>query len=360
MKEEMVGWENKPLFKERHTKTVGYDLTPEEKVLYDEVTRYVRTKRKEAKAKKNVNVELTLMVMQRRLTSSIFAITRTLENRLAALNEILRILRDPIRTEAEKKRLLKYPSDPNDPRNIAEYEDLSEEERERVDQRIFRQVLTADPAKVEEERDEVERLSRLAGSLRNHNEAKFTELLAVLDASDVIRSEDEKLLIFTEHRDTLQNLADRLTKKGSEEIPSKMGIPMRRDDEVARIAMEVAMRLERSRGWNPVDVSLDGEHYDIRSESPNGEKRYIEVKGRAQTGAIVLTGPELDKLRQLADRAWLYIVTFCKGESPRIRTIQDPIPKLNPEMLYRQVQFLIEESDWARQGEEVAQVGEGE
>jgi Protein NO VEIN, C-terminal len=131
------------------------------------------------------------------------------------------------------------------------------------------------------------------------------------------------------------------------------GFPMQRDAEVEAIAMDLAMRYERSRGWTPFDVHADGEHYDVRSESPNGEKRFIEVKGRAQSGAIVLTGPELDKLRQLSSRAWLYIATFCKGEKPRLRIIQDPIPKLNPEMLYRQVQFMVEESDWAGKGEEV-------
>jgi superfamily II DNA or RNA helicase len=82
LKEKMVDWNDVPLFKPRHTKTVGYDLTPEEKRIYDEVTRYVRSKRKEAKAKRNVNVELTLLVLQRRLASSLYALTRTLENRL--------------------------------------------------------------------------------------------------------------------------------------------------------------------------------------------------------------------------------------------------------------------------------------
>ena len=43
------------------------------------------------------------------------------------------------------------------------------------------------------------------------------------------------------------------------------GLAMRRDDEVERIAMEVVMRFERSRGWKPEDVSNDREHYDIRS-----------------------------------------------------------------------------------------------
>jgi hypothetical protein len=142
----------------------------------------------------------------------------------------------------------------------------------------------------------------------------------------------------------------------TDEAPSK-DVPMRRDDEVEAIAMDVAMRYERSRGWTPTDVSRDGEHYDIRSEGPTGEKRFIEVKGRARSGAIVLTGPEVDKLRQLGPRAWLYVVTFCKGERPRLRIIQDPISRLNPEMLYRQIQFVVEEDDWVRQGEEVVSVG---
>jgi hypothetical protein len=97
LKEEMVDWDGQPLFKPRHTKMIGYNLTPEEKTLYDAVTRYVRSKRKEAKEKRNRNVELALMVMQRRLASSLYAITRTLENRPRALNEVLVILRDPRR-----------------------------------------------------------------------------------------------------------------------------------------------------------------------------------------------------------------------------------------------------------------------
>jgi hypothetical protein len=131
------------------------------------------------------------------------------------------------------------------------------------------------------------------------------------------------------------------------------GVPMSRDDEVEAIAMAIADRYERSRGWQPFDVSKDGEHYDIRSESPTGDKRFIEVKGRAQSGGIVLTLPELDKLRQLGSRAWLYVATFCKNERPRLRTIEDPISKLHPEMLYRNVQFFVEESDWSKHGTEI-------
>lgn len=786
------------------------------------------------------------MVMQRRLASSLYAITRTLENRLSALSEVLAILRDPTRSEAAKKRLLRGDLTVSDPLDIAEYEDLTEEERERIDQRIFRQVLTDDPAKVEEERDKVERLFRLADSLKHHREAKFSELLAVLDSSDVIRADDEKLLIFTEHRDTLDSLTRRLEEKGYtvatihggmdvdsrkraqrqfrtrakimvatdaageiinlqfcrylinwdspwnpnrleqrmghihrygqtddvwvynlvaqntregavlEKVLSKMdvmreqrgsdrvydviddwledvplvrlieraidsddeseasqatyealssasrkraeklmalqkktslasrldlrsardlrdasderrlqplfiqrfferawtacggtirkddhfpvwhigatptallecareqrqplsdnhqtpfvfdkqlvsvasrvripertkllgpghplfdtliewtisearqafargailvdpniakpqrvwlvrstiddgrrqwrresrrppaherlavvvqdhlglrttspsyllncaapesviptpeiaardveeiqawayeqvterqldqlkdvrseecdlrrqylntaftdlilelqhelndlqqahlfgdenaedrerlrsrieelgarkkerlielelmlnlsanlpdlltealiapvpvaaveaegdsslrGFPMHRDDEVEAVAMDVAMHYERSRGWTPTDVSDDGEHYDVRSEGPGGEKRFIEVKGRAQSGGIIVTGPERDKLCQLGERAWPYVVTYCKGEQPRLRIIQNPFSKLTPEMLYRQIQFFVEEDNWASNGREVETPGEAE
>ena len=125
LKEEMVNWDSQPLFKPRHTKTVGYELTPEELELYNAVTDYVRSRRKEAKAKRNQYVELTLMVMQRRLASSIYAITRTLENRLNALKEVLEILRSSSRSEAEKKRLIRD-SGEEIPENIFEYEEMDE------------------------------------------------------------------------------------------------------------------------------------------------------------------------------------------------------------------------------------------
>lgn len=212
LKEEMVDWNAQPLFKPRHTKTVGYDLTPPELELYKAVTLYVRSRRKQAKEKKNKNVELTLMVMQRRLASSIYAITRTLENRVKALEEVLRILRDPQRI-AEYQRAARQ--DANEiPQNIEEYEDLDDADREQVDKRIFRQVLSDKPADVEKERDEVQRLFEMAKQLRGHPEAKFGELLRVLDSSDVIRADEERLLIFTEHRDTLDNLTERLRKIG--------------------------------------------------------------------------------------------------------------------------------------------------
>jgi len=49
----------------------------------------------------------------------------------------------------------------------------------------------------------------------------------------------------------------------------------------------------------------------------------------------------------------IVIVIFCKSEQPRLRIIQGPITKLNHEILYCQVEFIMEEKDWASQGEEI-------
>ena len=59
----------------------------------------------------------------------------------------------------------------------------------------------------------------------------------------------------------------------------------------------------------------------------------------------------MDKLRQLGDRGCLHIVTHCKGAQPRLRVIQDPVSRLNPETLYRQVQVVIKEANGVGHGE---------
>lgn len=79
LKEDMTDWNGDPLFKPRHTKTVEYYLTDQEKTLYDQVTRYLKSRKQEAVDKKNIHVQLALMVMQRRLTSSIYAIMNPAE-----------------------------------------------------------------------------------------------------------------------------------------------------------------------------------------------------------------------------------------------------------------------------------------
>jgi hypothetical protein len=124
---------------------------------------------------------------------------------------------------------------------------------------------------------------------------------------------------------------------------------MHRDDEVERIAMEVALDYERKAGWFPEDVSSENAGYDIRSRSPEDLKRYIEVKGRSASGGVMLSENEMNRLAQLGEAAWLYIVIHCKS-SPELFRFRDPARSLQYEIKHKGIQYLISEASWREKG----------
>ena len=75
------------------------------------------------------------------------------------------------------------------------------------------------------------------------------------------------------------------------------GVDAERRAEIEAVGMRVALEYERSQGWSPQDVSGENHGFDIRSTlyDENGsfvDIRYIEVKARAQSGAIRLSANE--------------------------------------------------------------------
>lgn len=99
-------------------------------------------------------------------------------------------------------------------------------------------------------------------------------------------------------------------------------------------AMNIVMNHERSRGWEPEDVSKYKIGFDIRSLSPadpstgHREVRRIEVKGRRKAQNIRLTGNEWIKAKQLRDTFWLYVVWDPTQTDYEMVFIQDPVHKL--------------------------------
>lgn len=215
LKEDMRDWDGKPLYKDRHTKTVAYQLTPEEKALYDAVTNYLTKRKEEASESRNIHVSLALAVMQRRLVSSIFAIKNTLFKRWQALQGIVDELSKNPTLWAQRHKLEGFDVD-----NLDEYEDLDDDERDAFDSilsdpRKFKLFTTAKSVQeIQEEAREVKRLFEMADILyKSHQEEqKFKELRAMLTAQKVI--EGSKLVIFTEHKDTLIYLEERLRNNG--------------------------------------------------------------------------------------------------------------------------------------------------
>jgi hypothetical protein len=121
---------------------------------------------------------------------------------------------------------------------------------------------------------------------------------------------------------------------------------MSRDDEAEAIAMETAMNYEINVGWKPKDVSKNNEGFDIRSTSPEEIKRYIEVKGRsAGDGSVMLSENEMNRLAQLGDTAWLYIIVNCKS-TPELFRIQNPAKALKFELRTKGVQYFLPMAEW--------------
>ena len=123
---------------------------------------------------------------------------------------------------------------------------------------------------------------------------------------------------------------------------------MSRDDEAEAIAMRTAMDFESANGWTPEDVSANNEGYDIRSINAEQIKRYIEVKGRSGSdGSVMVSENEMNRLAQLGDSAWLYIVINCKSQ-PALHRFQNPAKTLNFEQKSKGVQFFLSMAEWQR------------
>jgi superfamily II DNA or RNA helicase len=225
LKEDMKDWQGKPLFKNRYTKTVAYQLTPEEKDLYEAVTDYLTKRKQEATETHNIHVSLALTVMQRRLVSSIFAIKNTLERRWKALQSIVDETNKNPNLWNQRHKLEGFDVD-----NIEEFEELDDDERDALenilsDPRKFKLFTTAKSlSEIHQEANEVKRLFEMAQSLynRKQEEKKFLELQELLKSNGVL-DHGEKLVIFTEHKDTLLYLEERLTKSGGYKVATIHG-----------------------------------------------------------------------------------------------------------------------------------------
>ena len=110
-----------------------------------------------------------------------------------------------------------------------------------------------------------------------------------------------------------------------EEIPTKT----LRD--VEAIAIKTAMEYENKRGAEVRDVSHPNlkKGFDLQSRHPNGEVRYIEVKGRTGVASVELTANEWRQAANHKDRYWLYVVYHCETAEPRLHLCRDPFDALS-------------------------------
>src|SRR5699024_5826055 len=230
VKEDLLTFEGKPLFPERKAYTVEYELSRAERELYEQVTDYVRTEMgraeriaQEGDKKRGNNVGFALTVLQRRLASSPEAILRSLERRQQRLDTKLREMQRIADEARLGKTRIDFGSDALPAFSLDSFEildeDTTDEERAFFEEQADQVVDLATAAQtIPELRAEIailEDLIKVARRVRlQGDDKKWVQLRTILDEQLLAHNDSgdiRKIIIFTEHRDTLDYLQAKIT-----------------------------------------------------------------------------------------------------------------------------------------------------
>jgi hypothetical protein len=121
------------------------------------------------------------------------------------------------------------------------------------------------------------------------------------------------------------------------------------DADIEKIGMDVTMEYERQQGWTPEDVAKENLGFDVRSTSPDGHKRYIEVKGRAEIAPVALTQNEWFKAKRFQDEFYLYAVLNA-SKAPTLYRVQNPAALLKPDEQV-EVRYMVSVKEITSKGE---------
>ena len=199
-KEQMIDMDGKKLFKKRYVITRGIELIGLEKKIYDSITNYVKDAYIKAERKKNrASLTFAMVQLQKRTASSMMAIYKTLGRRRDKLSKKL----DAYNIDEQN-----YEIDDD------YYEDMSDEDRDKA----LKELEGADVSEDETDlAEEINQLASLAESVKKfmdeHDEMKLDELHRLLIEID--KSEpDGKLLVFTESKETMEYITEKLRNWG--------------------------------------------------------------------------------------------------------------------------------------------------
>ena len=220
-KEEMVKLDGTPLYSPRVCDTIGFDLTQgagSEQDLYDETTKYIRDIYNKASTLNRSAARLAMAVFQRRLASSTYALKRSFERRSEKLSAAIKAIEENgLEAVRKAQRDLQKKAENNelDLFASATADDDTGEGAEAVETgeaETLGALVTENLADLILERDRVLFLRQMAQNLLNSGrESKFDKLL---DTMKDPRFANEKMLVFTEHRDTANYLTEQLERLG--------------------------------------------------------------------------------------------------------------------------------------------------
>ncbi len=225
IKEEMVDFQARPLFPERLCNTVSYDLSQGEfgeQTLYDQTTAYIRYSYNQARLLNRQAARFAMTVFQRRLASSTHALLCSFRNRRDKLGRLIddiesgRISGEAMHTRQEtldrkmrEERLVDVLAT-----KTADEESLEKdhEEHEEGEAEALGAFFAIGLSELLDERSKLDELIHLAERVRDSGqESKFERMSELLGAPEY---RDQKVIIYTEHKDTLDFLKNRLQEIG--------------------------------------------------------------------------------------------------------------------------------------------------
>ena len=200
-------WFAKPVFTKRIPRTANFTIDGPEFELYQKITRFVKRQSARAAAESDNPraraVGFLMSLYQRRLASSTYAMRRSLENRARRLEEGLKHAQELVRAA---------PPDLPDWEELDEFEDA---ERERLERMLEAVTLAGNAEQVREEVAELLDLAEEAKAVEHsRSEAKLEHLREIMQNEGFFDQPDQRLLLFTEFKDTLDYLMEQLKAWG--------------------------------------------------------------------------------------------------------------------------------------------------
>ena len=193
--------EVKKLFTKREVLTVPFQLNDEEAEFYIALTTYVEDQSIKASQDDSARgraLSFTMAMLQRRFASSTCAVRRSLE-RMQQKRQ--KILDDPAAYRAEQVAR-RMPDD---------FDELTDDEQQHILLALEDVVASVDPAALKEEIQQLGGLIDLARTLQQREvESKLVRLKQTMTEEGLFADPTTKLLLFTEHKDTLDYLVGKL------------------------------------------------------------------------------------------------------------------------------------------------------
>ena len=276
LKEDLKDANGKRLFPDRHTNTVTFCLNNDEYTLYKSVTAYINEFIPQQTGQRRSSAALTRTVLQRRLVSSTCAIHESIKRRLKKQEDLLEEL-EGLTPAQRAKRLAALQGRLPD----------AEQDEDDLDDAVRDQLVDEYTAALELEqlRAEISALKELVEQARrvreNANDSKLAALKKCLGEAQFMDLKDGrgKLLIFTEHRDTLGYVRDHLERWGFSTCEIHGGMnphERKRAQEVFRTGAQVCIATEAA----GEGINLQFCHLMINYDMPWNPTRLEQRLGR--------------------------------------------------------------------------------